>query len=110
MYVVKNKDIDHKITNYLVIFDKEGSICFQLLPIEYKGLTKLTKWYKNKREHEIFDEKSWGKDLLELNLTQESTATFVFLFLVKNWNKNTHISVEKAGEFVLVVVEKIVRH
>ena len=111
MHIVRNKDIDHHINNYLEIFNSAGTITFELKASEYQDLGKLIKWYKQKKKsQESLDRDNWTKEIGELGTPHDSSASFVFGFLILNWNKNTHIAIEESGSDYLVTVNKIVRH
>ena len=98
MHIVRNKDIDHHINNYLKIFNSEGAIAFELRASEYTELRKLVKWYKQKtKSQEPLNRESWVKELTEIGTSHDSGASFVFGFISLNWNKNTHISIEESG-------------
>lgn len=111
MHIVNNKDIDHHVDSYLDIFNSEGAIAFELKASEYQDLGKLIKWYKQKKKSpEPFDRDNWAKEIHEVGTPHDSSASFVFGFLILNWNKNTHITIKESGSVYLVKVNKIVRH
>lgn len=111
MYIIKNKDINHHINNYLEIFKSERAIAFELQESEYRDLSKLISWYKQKKKNnEPLDRDNWVKEIGELGTPHDSSASFVFGFLILNWNRHTHIAIEKSGNDYLVKVNKMVRH
>ncbi len=102
--LIKNGDIDHRVDNYYRRYKQFGHISFEMTINEYKELTKITKSYKAAKQCSDFEHENWVNRASKEGLFSDDKATFVFGFLSLEWTKQTHISVNKSDEFVLVEV------
>ena len=99
--LVKNNEIDNRVSRYLSLFRSYGCVSFELTPAQYEALQSAGRSFRAARQDPGFDAKSWIQDESVVRLLKIGEAFNVFAFLTQVWTSRTGFSAERDADYII---------